>query len=213
MMKTLVVTGGIGSGKSLVCSFLADMGVPVYDSDSRTKALYDKDQELLERIGKAVGADVTDAGGKLDRKALASVIFSDESRLEALEKVVHPAVLEDFRKWKSEIGSSYPEQDEIPFVVFESAIILAKPLFRTIADCTLLVDAPVETRIQRACARDRAGRETVLGRMSRQKLLNDISSGSVRPDVDYVIVNDGTAEELHGKVMAFLAACDCKLTE
>lgn len=91
-MKTLVVTGGIGSGKSLVCSFLAERGVPVYDSDSRTKALYDNDRVLLEKIREAVGNDVVDAEGKLDRKKLASVIFADEAKLKALESVVHPAV-------------------------------------------------------------------------------------------------------------------------
>lgn len=203
-MKTLVVTGGIGSGKSLVCSFLAERGVPVYDSDSRTKALYDNDRALLERIREAVGNDVTDAEGKLDRKKLASVIFADEAKLKALESVVHPAVLEDFSRWKSGIER---RQASVPgtyggFVVFESAIILSKPLFRSVADSTLLVDAPLETRIARACARDGVSREAVAERMSRQQLLNDISSGLVKPDVDYVIVNDGTMEELRIKVLA-----------
>ena len=100
-MKTLVVTGGIGSGKSLVCSFLAERGLPVYDSDSRTKMLYDSSPELLARIGDAVGTDVTGADGRLDRKRLASVVFSDGERLEALERVVHPAVLDDFYRWKA----------------------------------------------------------------------------------------------------------------
>lgn len=205
-MKTLVVTGGIGSGKSLVCSFLAERGVPVYDSDSRTKALYDNDRVLLEKIREAVGNDVVDAEGKLDRKKLASVIFADEAKLKALESVVHPAVLEDFARWKSGIER---RQAAVPgtydgFVVFESAIILAKPLFRFVADRILLVDAPLETRIARACARDGVSREAVAERMSRQQLLNDISSGLVKPDVDYVIVNDGTIAELKNKVNFFL---------
>ncbi len=206
MMKTLVVTGGIGSGKSLVCSFLAERGLPVYDSDSRTKMLYDSSPELLARIGDAVGTDVTGADGRLDRKRLASVVFSDGERLEALERVVHPAVLDDFYRWKAEAERSLSQMPEkIPFVVFESAIILEKPLFRSVADVVLLVDAPMETRIARACARDGAGRGAVLERMSRQKLLNGISSGLVTPDADYVIVNDGTVESLRGKVGDFLS--------
>ena len=62
---TLVVTGGIGSGKSLVCSMFADKGIPVYDSDSRTKSLYDSVPGLSARISSALGTDVTTPGGLL----------------------------------------------------------------------------------------------------------------------------------------------------
>ena len=86
MLQVLAVTGAIGSGKSLVCRFLAERGFPVYDSDSRTKALYDTDNELLEAVRKKMSAYWTGDGsipedflvvedGRLDRKALASIIF------------------------------------------------------------------------------------------------------------------------------------------
>lgn len=193
-MKTLVVTGGIGSGKSVVCGLLAGKGIPVYDSDARTKSLYDSDSGLLKRLSESFGEDIVGADGRLDRKCLASVVFSDMKRLEELEAIVHPAVLEDFRIWKS------GQESKSCFVVFESAIILQKPLFKSLADKILLVDAPLDVRLGRACARDAASRESVLDRMERQKLLNDISEGKVKPDVDFVITNDGSLEELKSKV-------------
>ena len=86
-MKTLVVTGGIGSGKSTVCRYFASRGIPVYDSDSRTRSLYDRCPELVSRIGEVLGCSVTGPDGRIDRRKLASVIFSDSSMLEKLEGI------------------------------------------------------------------------------------------------------------------------------
>lgn len=196
-MKTLVVTGGIGSGKSTVCRYFASRGIPVYDSDSRTRSLYDRCPELVNRIGEVLGCSVTGPDGRIDRRKLASVIFSDSSMLEKLEGIVHPAVKDDFVAWRD----SFPGKG-IPFVVLESAIILEKPLFRDIADRILLVDAPLETRLDRACRRDGVPASLVRGRMERQRLLNDISEGRVVPEVDYVIVNDGDEASLVEKAAA-----------
>ena len=99
-MKTLVVTGGIGSGKSTVCRYFASRGIPVYDSDSRTRSLYDRCPELVSRIGEVLGCSVTGPDGRIDRRKLASVIFSDSSMLEKLEGIVHPAVKDDFVAWR-----------------------------------------------------------------------------------------------------------------
>lgn len=174
-VRTLAVTGGIGSGKSAVCRIMAAKGVPVYDSDSRTKALYD-DPSLLDRLESVMSAGLRDAGGRLDRKRLASLVFSDASRLSELEKVVHPYVLDDFIRWKKSVGKEFmdgelkwnPDAGDVPFVVIESAIILEKPLFRNIADKVLIVDAPEEVRIGRAMARDNADEPEIRERMRRQ---------------------------------------------
>ena len=185
-MRTLVITGGIGSGKSTVCRYFAGRGIPVYDSDSRTRMLYDSDPGLLRKVMDALKADVTDPSGRLDRMKLASVVFSDPVKLRILESVVHPAVRKDYIKWNVSFEGS-----GVPFVIMESAIILEKPLFRDIADKVLLVDAPVQVRLDRACRRDGVSREKILQRMSGQVLLNEISGGKAVADVDFVIVNDG----------------------
>lgn len=203
-MITLAVTGGIGSGKSVVCSILEDAGVPVYDSDSRTKTLYDSDRELARRIAEMMAVFspqtvVLDENGLVDRKALASIVFSNRDALAALETLVHPAVLEDFVRWRSE-----REREGYGAVAMESAIILEKPLFRGLADKVIVVDAPCELRLERACARDGAGREAISERMANQRMFNGISNGTVLPEADYVIVNDSDIASLKSRVEAVL---------
>lgn len=192
-MRTVFVTGGIGSGKSALCRILSEHGIPVYDSDSRTKELYDSDPELVPSLEKALGCRLTDDTGRLDRKVLASVIFSSKENLEILESIVHPAVLEDFLRWRDSFENADPKP---PFVVMESAIVLQKPLFRGVADQIVLVDAPVETRLERACRRDRRSREEILERIANQS--PDISRA------DIVIENDSTLEALAEKVRDIL---------
>lgn len=130
-MKTVLVTGLIGSGKSSLCSILSRRGYPVYDSDSRTKALYECVPGLKERIEETLGVPF----GEL------AVIFTDAGKREALEALVYPLVIEDFRRFALESGA--------PTVVFESAVACAKPIFRDIFDLTVLVRADWPVRQQR----------------------------------------------------------------
>lgn len=183
---------------------LADRGVPVYDSDSRTKSLYDRKPEVVARLCRALGTEeIIDASGRLDKKRLASLIFNDSEAMKILESVVHPEILGDFLEWKeteADFGGWSLESEH--FVVFESAIILEKPLFKGMADMTVLVDAPLQLRMERACKRDGTSPELVLARMSRQVLMNDISLGKVVPDVDYVLHNDAGRDVLQERVSA-----------
>lgn len=130
-MKIVLITGGIASGKSVVCRYLAEKGYPVYDSDSRTKSLYDSVPGLKERVEQAIGAPFSEIG----------IIFKDSAKRNALERVVHPEVLSDFERWKS--GR---KED---FVIFESAIALERPLFRDLFDITVLVESTLENRMER----------------------------------------------------------------
>lgn len=196
-MKTVVITGGIGSGKSAVCRYLSGLGIPVYDSDSRTRSLYDTDAGLVSSIESALGMKVSYEDGRIDRGLLASVIFSSGDKLQALESVVHPAVLADFIRWRDSCVN-------VPFVVFESAIILEKPIFHGIADKIILVDAPEGLRLERACARDGADEGRIRERMAKQGYLNSIDVSAPVPGVDAVIVNDGTEEELFMKTDAVI---------
>lgn len=191
-MKTLVVTGGIGSGKSAVCRFFSSKGIPVYDSDSRARSIYDRNPSIVARISEAFGEPLCGPDGRIDRRRLAEIVFSDNSRLEMLESIVHPAVLEDFIGWRDSF-----DQDEVPFVVMESAIILEKPLFRDIADFLLIVDAPLPLRAGRAAGRDGVPESEIRKRMDRQQLLNDISEGRAHVAADFIIRNDGSEEELY----------------
>ena len=183
-MKTLIVTGGIGSGKSEVCRILEAMGYPVYNADSRMKTLYDTDPRLIPAIEKALGSSFRTAEGRLDRKALAEVIFSDGEKLRTLEMTVHPYLFADFRSWAATNGSEA--------VVLESAIICSSPCPDKPEGKVLLVDAPESLRLERACRRDGASRQSILGRMAAQR------PGDIHPDA--VIINDGNLADLEKKV-------------
>ncbi len=192
---TLAVTGGIGSGKSLVCSMFAARGIPVYDSDLRTRALYDSSPGLLARISSALGTDVSGPDGKADRRKIASAVFPDPSRLALLEAVVHPEVRRDFSLWKAEFDGA-----GVPFVIIESAIILEKPFFRDVFDKVLVVDAPAELRLKRAMARDKATEEMIRARMAGQGFSDGAEGERIRMSADYLIENDGDIAELSRKV-------------
>ncbi len=135
-MLTVIVTGMIGSGKSAVCALLSKRGIPVYDSDSRTKALYDSVPGLKERIEAELGVLFS---------GLAKAIFSDADAREKLEAIVYPLVRADFEAWR--------DAQDAPFVVLESAIILSKPIFDGLADAVVAVTAPEEIRLERLIGR------------------------------------------------------------
>ena len=183
-MRSILVTGGIGSGKSAVCKLLRERGIPVYECDARTKELYDTSPTLVPQLEKALGASLRRADGTLDKVRLASLIFSDSNARETLEGIVYPLVLEDYRNWLS--------RQEAPFVVIESALILSKPLFDGIYDAAVLVEAPVEVRLQRVLRRANASREDFLSRMQAQFFPPE--------KVDVVLPNAGTKEELKAAV-------------
>ena len=198
-MRTVAVTGGIGSGKSTVCSILSARGIPVYDSDSAAKRLYRDDDSLLDAIEEAFGRGVRLPDGSPDFRKIASIVFSSPDQLRILESIVHPAVLRDFRRWEASKSALMEEVEpgtvffvNKPFCVLESAIILEKPEFLEYVDKVVLVDAPLQTRLRRACERDGAEPADVIKRMGAQRF--DISK------VDAILHNDGSVEELESEV-------------
>lgn len=190
---TLLITGGIGSGKSLVSRYMEELGVPVYDSDSRTKALYEG--ELLSRLETALGTRLRTEDGRFDKRELARLIFSDNVNMSKMERVVYPAVIEDFEAWKNEVSEDIGKCGG-KIVAMESALALTKPAFSGIFDIVLAVRAPEELRVKRACERDGVDEAAVRERIRNQSV--DVSAA------DYIIDNDGTPEELRAKTEAVL---------
>lgn len=199
-MKTIAVTGGIGSGKSAVCGILSSRGIPVYDCDSAAKRLYDCDPSLLDAIEDRLECKVRTADGCLDRKVLASIIFASSEKLHLLESIVHPAVLEDYLRWNRSQQMNFTEGSydpsiffgNEPFAIMESAVILSLPDFLSHVSKVVLVDAPEQTRILRACMRDKASAEAVASRVALQSF--DLSK------VDFTIDNSGSFDDLKSAV-------------
>ena len=171
------VTGGIGSGKSVVASLLRLMEVPVYDCDSRAKQLMGESSTLREALVEAVGAEVYDADGKLDRRYLASYMFGHAERVAMVNGIVHPAVRADFRLWAQQLGKEV--------VAVESAILYEAGMEADV-DAVWLVHAPQEVRLQRAAQRDASSEEAIRNRMQSQRSEQEYLSRA-----DKVVHNDG----------------------
>jgi len=140
------ITGGIGSGKSLVCKIFSVLGVPIYDADSRAKILMTTDGILVEQIKKEFGSLSYNSEGVLNRKFLSATVFSQPDKLEKLNALVHPRVAADFNKWVEKHSAS-------PYVLKEAALLFESGSYRTL-DKIILVTAPEAMRIERVLARD-----------------------------------------------------------
>ncbi|MEM1042409.1 MAG: dephospho-CoA kinase [Bacteroidota bacterium] len=190
-MKTLGVTGGIGSGKSAVCRVLGDLGARVVYADAVAKRLMHEDATLRSEIAAAFGAGSYDAGGALNRAHLAARVFGDEAQVARLNAIVHPRVRAEMLRLIDAARA-----DGVALLVYEAALI-----FETGADALLdavaVVDAPVETRVARVMARDGATREAVLARMGHQ-----LPPADLRARADFVIENGGGLAALRSQVEA-----------
>jgi len=175
-MKIVGLTGGIGSGKSTVAELLQVYGIPVYDSDSRSKLLCQTDTELIVRLKQLFGNAVYRSDGSLNRPYMAKAIFEDKALLQASSNLIHPAVEKDFKAWI--------ERQDAPFVVQETAILFEAGLEKHY-DAIICVTAPEELRLQRTCARSSLKREEVLARMRNQLPEEERIRRS-----DFVLIND-----------------------
>jgi dephospho-CoA kinase len=174
-MIRIGLTGGIGSGKTVVSTLLGVMGIPVYDSDDRTKELYDSDESLKAALTARFGESLY-AEGRLNRSLLASIIFTDIEALSFINKVVHPIVEADYRKWA--------EQQKAPYVVQESAILFEAGL-APLCDLIVVVSAPDDLRVQRVCQRNGCTPDSVRERKQWQ-----LKEEERLAHADRVLVND-----------------------
>jgi dephospho-CoA kinase len=180
MERLIGLTGGMGSGKTTVAGMFAVMGIPVYDADSRAKALMQEDPALIAGIRELFGSAAYGIDGMLDRKFIASIVFADREMLDRLNALVHPAVYRDLAAW-----AASPPQRDAPYLLQESAILFEEDLVARFA-AVILVTAPEAVRIDRVMARDGAGRDDVL-----RRLRNQWPDERKIPLSDYVIFNDG----------------------
>ena len=192
-MSVVLITGGIGSGKSEVCRILEDdYGIPCYNADSKVKELYVSHPRLLTDIETSLGVSLRDADGRFVPQLLADRIFTCEDELNSVEALVFPALADDFETWKSVHDSSD--------VVIESATALEKESLADMYDKVVVVDAPFDVRLARACARDGSTRDTVMQRMRSQILMNRISDGHIDDRIDYLLENTSDKASLKLKV-------------
>ena len=176
-MKRVGVTGGIGSGKSFVCSVFEHLGVPVYHADSKAKELMNRSPQLRESLTALLGKEVY-LEGELNRSYLAHILFRDPAMREKINGLIHPAVFRDFQLWVQKHQGKH-------YVIQEAAIIFESGDDRLL-DRVINVYAPVRERIQRLMRRDNLEPEEI-----RKRIHSQITEKERRQRADYTLVNDG----------------------
>ena len=191
-MKKIGITGGIGSGKSVVGQILEAMHFPVYYSDQQSKILVDTDLVIREELIKLLGTEVY-LDGKLNRPFLTQQLFSNDDLRLKINQIIHPKVREAFTNWVSKQSSN---------LVFNEAAILFETGAYKSMDYNILVTAPLELKIARVLKRDNITINEIQERISKQW-----SDGEKIPLADFVIVND-EVKPLLKQVEAVLNALD-----
>jgi dephospho-CoA kinase len=184
------LTGGIGSGKSLVAAIFRSLGAPVLSADEIAKDLTDSDPIIKKRIREEFGAEVFKGDRTLNRKAMADIVFSNKDKRKKLNAIVHPAVIERIDEETRKLEGN----GDTPFVIHEAALIYEAGVDKNL-DYVIVVDADEDKRIQRVMNRDGISSTDVQRQIDAQ-----IPAEMKRKMADFVIENVGDRKSLEQRV-------------
>lgn len=175
-MATMIgLTGGIGSGKSVVAKVFVTLGIPVFNADDEAKRIMQTSPEIKTKLIEQFGTDIFNEHG-LDKEKLANIVFNDPFQLQLLNAIVHPVTIQAAKEWAA--------KQTTPYVIKEAALIFesgtADGLFKVIG-----VTAPLSLRTHRVMQRDGITKDQVDARMR-----NQISDTIKMRLCDYVIENN-----------------------
>ena len=182
------LTGGVASGKSTVARAFANLGVAVIDSDRIARDIVEPGQPALAEVVAAFGPEIVGEDGRLDRKSLRELVFSDSSRRARLEAILHPRIAAELHARAGAAGG--------PYQVLEIPLLLETGM-QTQVDRVLVVDCPVEAQVQRLIERD-GGTASDAHRIVAAQTGRDRRLAAA----DDVIVNDGALDSLVRSVRA-----------
>jgi dephospho-CoA kinase len=173
--KIIGLTGGIGSGKTAVATYLQSKGIPVYVSDYEAKKVMEF-PDVIQKIASKLGNEILNSDQSINREILSDLVFKDPEKLKSLNAIVHPEVKKHYENWVL-------DHKKYLFVVKETAILFESGSYK---DCDVIISiaAPLETRIQRVIERDKTTREKVMNRIN-----NQISEEERATKSDFVIEN------------------------
>ncbi|WP_375504926.1 dephospho-CoA kinase [uncultured Jatrophihabitans sp.] len=181
------LTGGVGSGKSTVAALLAERGAVIIDADAIAREVVAKGTPGLAAVIEAFGTQVLTATGELDRPAMASIVFTDEDKLAALNAIVHPLVGARVAELLAGTGADDIVVNDVPLLVETNPQAEG-------FDLVIVVEASLSTRLERLASRGMAEQDA-RGRMARQA-----SDEQRRAAADVVIDNDGSLDDLRAEV-------------
>jgi dephospho-CoA kinase len=176
-MEIIGITGGIGSGKSVVARIFRAMNRPVYDCDSRAKAVMTECAELRSKLSEALGCEVYNADGTVNKPFLASFLFASEENVSLVNSIVHPFVKKDFLDWVQKHNTFNK--------VYMECAILYESGFDSLVDKVIAVTAPEYLRYERVMRRDGIASEQV-----RQRVEKQMDDKEKCEKADFIIHND-----------------------
>lgn len=176
-MLKIGITGGIGSGKTTVCRVFELLGIPIFYADTVAKLIMHTDPVLKEEILKTFGEKTYSNDGELNRAYISSIVFNNESELDKLNALVHPAVFRAFDKWLAIHSNA-------PYIIKEAALLFETESYK-MCDLSLLVVSPKASRVRRIIARDGISQDEIVLRMKRQ--LSDEEKIKL---ADHILFND-----------------------
>lgn len=184
------ITGGMGSGKSIICRIFACLGIPIFEADQVAHQLIQSSTSLQEQIRQAFGPESFDVQGNYNKAYIRSQIQEDKARLEVLNQITHPAVRKELEKW-----AIIPSQ--APFKLYESALLTSKNK-ASYMDHLIAVDCPLEERIERIQKRNHLTFEDNMKLIQNQPSPQEFSEGA-----DFIIKN-GKNDRVWPQVAAIL---------
>lgn len=171
------LTGGIGSGKSVVSHLLATMGIPVYIADDEAKRITSSDITIRQQLVHLLGEEIF-SNGELNKKLLAAYLFSDPENAKIVNGIIHPRVKDDFVRWAS-LNNHYP------IVAIESAILIEAG-FEDEVDIIVMVSAPLDLRLKRLALRDSSSSKEQI----KKRIQSQMDDEEKKAMANFVIVND-----------------------
>lgn len=186
------LTGGIGSGKSLVSEIFFKLGIPVFNADNEAKIILNQNTDVINSIKSTFGNVYI--GNEINKKKIASIIFNDQDALKKINSIVHPKVHEYFHTWIT-------ENNDAKYIIEEAAILFESNAYKDM-DITINVHADELIRINRVLKRDKTTIEAIKSRIKNQ--LNDEDRIKI---ADYTIYNNGDKPllqqvlDIHNKIL------------
>lgn len=175
-MLKVAVTGNIGTGKTTVCKVFESLGISIYYADLEAKKLYGL-PPVMDAVKGLFGDDVYTTEGKVDALRIADIVFKDAQKLDQLNALIHPMVLDDYLKWSAKHNNDV-------YTIYESALLFESGFFKHF-DHSILVTAPVEMSMKRVLSRDGMSEADFRDRLARQ--MDEDKKSEL---ADHIISND-----------------------
>lgn len=175
-MLRIAITGNIGTGKSTVCKVFESLGINVYYADKEARKFY-RNKDVITAVKQLFGEEVFDKDDILNASALASLVFGNPEKLQQLNAIIHPLVLDGFLQWAD-------QQSEAKYILYESALLFESGFYKHF-DKNILVTAPASLAKSRVLSRDGLSEEEFDARKSRQIPQNELIKKA-----DLILEND-----------------------